>query len=109
MPNRSMRDDKQTYRFEKKMKTVRRDAPGPEGEARLSYEDGSPIRNKPTPPSREQLRAAMNERSPRPKPAPTKPVPQVENPTRDLSVYTAARRLKNRGRQIDRAVDDASR
>lgn len=83
---------------------------------------GTPINEKPstatdrptpTPPSESYVRAQLNRerRLASDKPAtPTKPTttPKPDDATKDLSIMNAARKLKNRGRQIDKAVEDMS-
>lgn len=90
--------------------------PGGGSEAPSSSKD----RQTAQPPSESYIRAELNRKqrlttdSPPPakRPKPTEasgPSPSdSDNPTRDLSAATAARRIAGRKRQIDKAVDDAT-
>lgn len=63
------------------------------------------------PPSEAYIRAQMSRQRRQASSEDTKAVakaPDADSPTRDLRVSTAAKRLAGRGRQIDKAVDDAS-
>lgn len=82
---------------------------GPAGDVRADT-DTAVVRNRPGPASDAVRSAALKQRlaEREPKPAPTPPPPAAENPTKDLSVMTAADRLKHRGLQVDTAVDKAA-
>ena len=83
---------------------------------------GAPINEKPStatdrptakPPSEAYVRAQLNRErrvSADSTPKPTKPAatPKPDDATKDLSIMNAARKLRDRGRQIDKAVEDMS-
>lgn len=83
---------------------------GPAGEAQADT-DTEVVRRVAGPADDSTRSAALNkrlaEREPRPAPAPA--APAAENPTKDLSLLTAADRLKHRGLQVDDAVDKAAK
>ncbi len=106
MPGRANLDDREN----KLALDNKRD---PEGNLRFNKPDGSPSREKVGPADdatrKMMLKGRLEEREPVAKPSTTKPATSIDrdNPTKDITVGTAAKRLRERRLTLQDAEDSA--